>query len=211
MKITIVTPNLNGGGAQKVAINLANYYISINYDVDLVVMVNTGPYLNLIDTKVNIIFLNVKKIRYAIFPLRKYLKLNTKRYYLSVMRDSNIIIGVSSFGFRLRSLVYREASTLNEIKDLNTVKKYMFYIILKLTYTKADMIIANSDNTKDDLVEEYIVPLNKIITIMNPVLPNNFIELANENIIDKWFVDDKLKIILSVGRLSIEKNYKFLI
>jgi len=211
MKITIITPNLNGGGAQKVAVNLANYYVSINHNVDLIVMVNSGPYLNLIDTEVNIIFLSIDKIRYAIFPLRKYLKVNKERYYLSVMRDSNIITGLASIGFKLNSLVYREASTLDKIKNLNFIKKNIWYIILQFTYNKADKIIANSNNTKDDLVKYSITSSGKIIVIVNPVLPNNFIELANEDITDKWFLDNELKVILSVGRLSTEKNYKFLI
>jgi glycosyltransferase involved in cell wall biosynthesis len=211
MKITIVTPNLNGGGAQKVAVNLANYYVSKNYNVDLVILVNSGPYAKLVHDKVNVIHLNAERIRHALIKLRKYLKCNLDRCYLSVMRDSNIAIGLSSIGFELNGLVYREATTLNSLSNFHFFKQFNWYVLLKFTYFKADIVIANSDDTKRDLIDNNIIPSEKVVRIVNPVLPNDFIELANMDITDEWFIEKRYKVILSVGRLVIEKNYKFLI
>ena len=207
-KICIITPNFNGGGAQKIAINLANYY-SKEYLVDLISFKPGGSFEKSISSNVNIKILNVRT-RYAFFKLIINLKISKPDIVISVIRGSNIVLGFSSFFYKSK-IIYREASTLDKIFLFSNFKRFLFKKLLKLTYKRADKIIANSYDTRNDLIKNNIVSLNKCVVLGNPVLPNNIDELINAKISEEWFDNSNIRVILNVGRLSREKNQIFLL
>lgn len=188
-KISIITPLLNGGGAEKVAVNLANYYASCGYSVDLVVFKLIGPYQSLVNDKVN---LSVSRARYVFFKVRKYLKNNPNARVLSVIRDANIFVGLAAIGLKLKSLVFREANTLNAVENKKQPKKTIYKVLMKLAYTRADIIIANSEDTKSDLCNHHIIKSVKATVIRNPVLSPDYIKLKQQKIEETWLaVPDK--------------------
>lgn len=209
-KICIVTPSLRGGGAEKVAVNLANQYADDGYLVDLVVINASGPYLSLVGNNVNLINFNVSRIRLALMPMRRYLFENQSSFILSVIRDVNILVGLASLGLSIR-FVFREASTLNIISGMSLPNKILYKFLMIVAYRRAHKIIANSDDTKDDLLKFNIVKQDQISVIGNPVLPLGYESLINEDVSHPWFENQSLKVILSVGRLHESKNYPFLI
>ncbi|NCC88353.1 MAG: glycosyltransferase [Clostridia bacterium] len=216
-KICITSPSMVGGGAEKVAANLANYFCSIGYDIDLVLFHKTGPYLRSIDKKINIVDLNLNFVRNAlvtgyILPVRKYLKESKPDILLSVIRSTNIIWGLASYGLKLNTrIVFREANTTEGILGSSFIKKYAYLMGMKLSYKQAEMIIANSQDTLNDLIKEKIIGKTPYAVIPNPVLPENYLELSNQGITDfKWPVN-KYKIVLGVGRLHKQKNFKLLV
>lgn len=211
VKISIITPSLNGGGAEKVTVNLSNYYASLGYSVDLVVFKLSGPYISLVAGNVNIVNLDVTRTRFVFFKIRKYLKNNKNSMVLSVIRDANIFVGFAGMGLKLKSLTFREANTLDSILKKNYIKILIYKILMKLSYRRADNIIANSDDTKMDIVMHNIVHSSKVSVIRNPVLDPLFEQLALENVNDEWFKQSQTKLILSVGRLHVQKNFSFLI
>lgn len=211
MKISIICPTLNGGGAERIAVNLANYYTTLGYNVDLVLFKKIGHYISLVSHKVNIVDLKVSKSRYVIPSLRHYLKDNADRLVLSVIRDSNILVGLASLGLNIRSVVYREANTLDAIKKMGVIKKFIYKKLMRYSYKKANHIIANSHDTKKNLIDEKIIKPQKARVIGNPVLPLGYRELLKKECSHRWSNNKNLKIILSVGRLHEQKNYQFLI
>lgn len=210
-KISIISPSLNGGGAEKVAVNLANYYSSIGHEVDLVLFKKKGVYLNLVHSDVNIIDLNTSRSRYVVFKLRKYLKDNTNSCILSVIRDVNILIGISAYGLKIECITYREASTLSGMKKLPLFQKLIYKYFMKISYLKAKNVIANSYDTKIDLINENIIKEDKIKVIGNPVLPLDYKELLDKKCTNKWLLNKNYKTVVSVGRLHKLKNFTFLI
>lgn len=210
-KISIITPSLNGGGAEKVAVNLANHYANSGYNVDLVVFKLIGPYQSLVSNKVNLVNLNVSRTRYVLFKIRDYIKANQKAKLLSVIRDANIFVGLAAYGLNLNGVVFREANTMNAIGVKSVIKKNIYKFFMRLAYNRADCIIANSQDTKTDLVKAGIVADDKVIVVRNPVLVAEFQELKSEKLEEPWFHDKKLKTVLAVGRLHEQKNFSFLI
>lgn len=211
MKISIISPSLNGGGAEKVAVNLANYYASLGHDVDLVLFKRIGKYIELVNSDVKLIDLNVNRSRYVLIKLRKYLKANTNSLILSVIRDANILLGLSTIGLRIKSISYREANTFDAINNMQTFKQIVYKSLMRYGYSKAHHIIANSHDTRQDLVKAKIIANDKATVIVNPVLPLNYKELLEKECSHKWLNDNNLKVVLSVGRLHEQKNYGFLI
>lgn len=211
MKISIIVPNLTGGGAEKIAVNLANYYSSLGYKIDLVLFKKYGAYIELLNNKINIVDLNVSRSRYAILSLRNYFKENKSNIILSVKRDVNIIVGLSCLGLDINTITYREANTLDDVLNMRFINKIIYKTLMKITYLKAKYIIANSDDTKSDLIKNKIVDKEKIKVIINPVLPLEYKELLKLDCSHKWLNDKNLKVILSVGRLHKQKDFVFLI
>lgn len=210
-KIAIVTPSLNGGGAEKVAVNLANYYAETGCSVDLVTFSLSGPYKALVSSKVKIVDLKVSRLRYAFFKIRSYLKHNTGAVIISVIRDSNVIVGLASVGLKVKFLAFREASTINGVLKLGFCKRSLYINLMRLSYKFAAVVIANSDDTKIDLVNLNITKSSNTTVIGNPVLVDDYLKLANEKVNEEWLYDESLKVVLAVGRLHALKNFSFLI
>ena len=72
--ISILLPDLRGGGAERVALNLANSFVRRGQSVDMVLLSATGEFLPELDPRVRVIDLNVGRVRWAIIPLVRYLR-----------------------------------------------------------------------------------------------------------------------------------------
>ncbi len=216
-KLSIIASSFWGGGAERVAVNLANYFASTGHEVDLVVFEHAGPLLTEVHDGVNIVDLKVKPKR--MWPYRPstwlvlagYFKRVRPEYVLSTIGHVNIVVGMSSYVLRPRRLVFREASTLDSLRKRNFVSRAIYETLLRRSYSRADRIIANSHGTKKDLVLHRIVPAPKIAVLPNPVLPLNYQERVSAVVEEPWLADSSLSVVLGVGRLHFLKNYPFLI
>jgi len=209
--LCLVTPTFNGGGAEKVIVNLANYYETQSYKVEIIAFRAEGPYLSKVNSNINIIDLNSKKARYVFFKLYKLLKNKKYKYIISAMRDSNIPLGLVGY-LQKHNLIFREANTMDVTNNLPFIKKNLYKFLMNLSYKKASKIIANSEDTLNDLILNKIIDKNiNAQVIGNPVLPIDVNDLLKEKITHKWFLDKNLKVIVSVGRLVEQKNYPLLL
>ncbi|MCI5130481.1 MAG: glycosyltransferase, partial [Candidatus Electrothrix sp. EH2] len=85
MHIAIILPNLQGGGAERLHITLANDWIKRGYRVTFILMRKDGELLSLLSEDIKIVELGVNRIRQIIFPLRIYLKQSMPDIILSAM------------------------------------------------------------------------------------------------------------------------------
>ncbi len=210
-KLVIVTPSFKGGGAEKVAVNLANQYANEGFDVVLIAVSQEGPYRELVSNKVDVVDVKSRTFIRSLYLV--FLELNKHKgcRVLSVIRDTNIIVGLSRFLVNVDSMVFREANTYNHIASTVWYKKLAWMILLRISYSKANFVIANSLDTKKDLLDFKIVKDSKIKVINNPVLPVNVDELLEEELNHRWFSDPKYKVVLNVGRLHKQKNQSLLL
>lgn len=111
------------------------------------------------------------------------------------------------FFFRKYTWVLREANTFTNPGHSKGIKSTIIDIFCYVLYQKADFIIANSPDTKKDIIEKCIgINEKRIIALPNPVFSEKDIRYK-DNIIPK----NKSKKIISVGRLVPQKNYPGLI
>lgn len=76
-------------------------------------------------------------------------------------------------------------------------------------YAKADKIITLTESTKNDMQEKLKLPREKYMVLANPVIDASMDALQEEQITDKFYETDE-KIILGVGRLTRQKDFKTL-
>lgn len=211
MGVMIVTSSFKGGGAEKVAVNLANQYSEDGMAVKLVVFDAAGPYRESVDKGVEIIDLKARGLLSAIFPLRRVLTENKPKRVICIIRPVNIVFCLAAAFLSIERVVFREASTLNHIYNLKWYKRYAWLFIMRLSYAKANFVVANSEGTKQHLLKSKVLDESKIIVIDNPVIPSNVEELMREKIEHPFFLEPGLQVILNVGRLHKEKNHKLLV
>jgi len=79
--------------------------------------------------------------------------------------------------------------------------------MMRRLYPKADRIVAISQGVADDLISLLNLPHEKVIVIYNPVVTPELFEQAKQPANHPWFEQNRLPVILAVGRLSPEKDY----
>ena len=75
-KILIFIPNLQGGGAEKVAINLSNILAKDKNDVNLMFLRRNGLNANALNGKIKLINLNKKRLFLAVILIINFLLKN---------------------------------------------------------------------------------------------------------------------------------------
>lgn len=209
MKICIVTPTLRGGGAEKIAVNLANHYSSEGHDVYLVAFSASGPNLSSVSKSIKIIDLKVRA-RYCYFKLLRTLRHIDADILFSVMRDSNVFVGLCAPLLRAHC-VFREANTLDAVLAKGALLKILHLSLMRISYSMASRIIANSDDTLECLVSQRVVSMSSCVVVPNPVLPSDFGVNLRESFSHKWLGRSEYYTILNVGRLHFQKNQALLL
>lgn len=213
-KIDFLIDSLGGGGAEKVAIELANYLTGNNYKVRLITIKNkVSPYRGMIDKKIEVISLNKKNITNSIFNLFIFYKRNDNDI-ISFSPAISCLVGLYSVVIRKKTKLYsRCLNTLSEKKKVERVsfKQKILLKLISIFYDKSDIIIAQSLGMKEDLIDTFKIKSEKIKVINNPC-NIDFIKIKKDETIEKKNIGlfNNLTII-NVGKLENQKNHKFLI
>ncbi|BCR05797.1 glycosyl transferase [Desulfuromonas versatilis] len=214
-KISIFLPSLYGGGAERVMVNLANGLIELGYQVDVVLAKKDGKFFNLLNSKIEIIDLRSKRTFLCLFGLIKYLKKDKPTALISGLDHANIICILAQKISRAgcRSIITLHANfqpTYDDetINNIVKIKQKAFDCFIGLIFPFANNIIAVSEGVKEFYQNKYKLPKNKMKVIYNPVIDNSLKEKAKEPLDHPWFSQEHTPIILCVGRLSAQKNFK---
>lgn len=211
-KITLLIGTLAGGGAEGVAVSIANGLSNIGWEVSLVVLnLNNAVNKERLNENVNLVNLNVSNVRYSFFALYKYIKSNQIKTFLVFDHLLSVMLVLIKFLVSNKYfIIARNINTLS--KEINSYKSFWYkhFVgnLVKMFYKKVDFIINQSKGMMDDLLNLYPEFLNKTIYIHNPVNEkiSNFAEkfdFKNSNINRDYF--------LCVGRLEEQKAFHYAI
>ena len=82
----IILPNLCGGGAERLHVNLANDWVIRGFDVEFALLRKEGELIQLLDPTISVIGLNVDRIRNAVIPLAAHLRKSQPKVAVAVDR-----------------------------------------------------------------------------------------------------------------------------
>lgn len=200
MKVLLVIPNLDAGGAERVVSILANNWIQNNIDVEIILLAGGTPFYKL-DPRIQITNFDyrinssgVKKILSLIkltINFRRYLMNEKPEFVLSFMNKYNIFVLLSLWKSKIPTIVSERDSPTENIPRLRAFLRDYTYNLAKGVICQTELskkfIIHNTGNTN-------------VISISNPI---------------KKVKENKLKIrqniILNVGRLVTKKGQRYLI
>lgn len=200
--IIFILPDLSQGGAEKVISLLANELDRNKFKPVIILFEKKGHFLNLLKDDVQLIELQTQRIRYSIFKIVP----------LIVRLKPDVVFGgwgeVSAFlspiipFLKKTKFVARETNVVSEHVKRKEIK--FFYRF----YNNYHKIIAQSDDMRNDLVENLNIKPEKIVKINNPV-DVKFIQ-SKMNADEKLF-SDEFKNVVAVGNLTERKGFDLLL
>jgi len=212
-KIALFLPDLDGGGAQRIVLTLANGFVARGSAVDLVLIKAEGPFIKDVSADINLVNLltssssrSLLGVLLVIYKLVRYLRLQRPDYLISSMSRPNILACISKYFSKTQThLILREDNTELNVNDWPT------RIGMRLFYRRAYACIAVSKGVESDLINVFSVPRKKIFTIYNPVDINQVILMSKEEVKHPWFQSKDIPIVVGVGRLVAQKDFVTLI
>lgn len=212
-KISFFLFSLEGGGAEKMLLNLANEFADRGLSIDFVLTQKRGPYLDKISKKVHVVDLKTKRILFVLFRLARYLKREKPAVLISSMARPNIIAVLAKFLARSETkVIVRVANTLSlSFRGTHWSKRWLRKYGTMIFYKWADEIVANSYGSADDLVKNIKIPRKRVKVIYNPTVTSDIFEKIKEEVEHPWLKNKKQPVILGVGSLFLQKDFSTLI
>lgn len=214
-KILFVIKNLQGGGAEKVLLDVLNNIDLNKFDVTLFLLRYEGPYLESVNPNIKIIY-DTKKINsfYCEKLQIRFIKYLPKIYYwLKIKEKYDVEIGFLE-GLPIKII----ANSLNKNSKkigwvhIDLLEKHWtkrFYLNLKeenKCFNILDKIVFVSNSAKEAFMNLFPENKSEKVVIYNPIIIDDIIRKSNA---------EKVKFneftILAVGRLNKQKGFDRLI
>lgn len=208
-RIALFLPNLGGGGAQRVIVNLAGGLATRGHAVDVVAAGAAGPLRAEMPVAARLVDLGSRGALAALPGLVRYLSREHPDAMLSTMSHCNVTALLAKRLARSRvRLVVREANTMEWYRRRPLpIKERAVHALMKLLYPGAELIVANSRDTADDLVAGGIVGADRIRVIHNPVVREEVFAQQKEAPPHRWLQERQIPVVIAIGRLHAQKDF----
>lgn len=210
MKISIFIPSMEGGGAERVVLNIANALSQHeNSSVSLILSQAKGIYLDKISSNVRIIDLQSKRTMNSLYGLVKHLKQHNPDVLISAINHANIIAVIAKLFVKkdIKLILTQHTMLSHSVRSTNKLLTVTLFNLVKLTYPLASKIITVSKSIENDVINNVNVREDQIQTIYNPIMEDRILEQSLEKVHHDWFKSGSPPVILSVGRLNEVKDY----
>jgi len=198
--ILFILPDLEMGGAERIVTTIANHLPRETYEPKILLLRKEGGYLEILKDDVEIIDIKTPRIRNSLIPILKVLKSRKPDIVFSGFGEINAYLALFIKIFPKIKFVARET---NVVSQHVTRKEIRFFYRF---YNNYDQIICQSDDMKNDLIENFNIKPRKLIKINNPVdfdFINEKLERAEK---PETFKDD-FKNVVAIGNLSPRKGF----
>ncbi|MGG4547999.1 glycosyltransferase [Rossellomorea marisflavi] len=216
VKVLFVLPDLSGGGAEKVTLDLISSLNKENFEVTLFLLRKAGAHLKLLTDDISVIYGmdNDKSIiRNSIQIIKELTKeskkvdvvvgaLELKGHIYSTIAAT--IAGKPIIGWLHKHIGYY-------LSNLPTYKKLIYKLFTNLLYRKMKRVVTVSSEASESAKKEFPKFKEKIQYIYNPIDNEIILKESNKGL-PEWFNSIQEKpIILGVGRLEHQKGFDILI
>ena len=211
-KVAFFLSSLDGGGAERVMLNLAEGFVLAGHPVDLVLGKLQGPYINQIPKGVKVVNLDKSRLMTTVLQLSRYLKAADPSLLISALEDTNIVaILARKLAFSSAPLIVTVHNYLShEAANAKQLKRRLVPYLLRYFYLAASAVVGVSTGVVSDLLS-FGVPPQRVTAIYNPIVSDTLFAKAQERPQHPWFEVSDTPIILGVGRLTRQKDFSTLI
>mgnify|MGYP001791364769 FL=1 len=213
--ISLFIPNLDGGGAERVMLHLAEGFAKRGFDVDLVVAQAEGAYLSKIPDTIRLVNLDAKSpvILFKTLALKQYLKQEQPAFLISTLDIfSSATWAKRLAGVNTQVVMCVQTNLSQQFQDRHAMlMQKIKWAVVRRFYPWADAIVTASEGVARDIEQHAKISMQQMTVIHNPVVTSDFSEKAQEAIAHPWFADDQPPVLLGVGRIVKQKSFATLI
>lgn len=211
-RIAILIHDLRGGGAERVALNLARGMVEAGRQVDLVLVRAQGAYLHQIPTGVRVIDLDKSSVFKAVPALVRYLRRERPRALLSNLTHVNIaaLIAKAIAGGGARVVVTEHSQISDKAARQRRPRGRLLYRSVPLFYRLADAVVAVSQGTANDVTRFAGLQSRPVRCIYNPVYSDALANAADAPVDHPWLQPGGPPVVLGAGRLHPQKGFDVL-
>lgn len=200
ISVIFILPDLETGGAERIITTIANHLSRDKFEPKILLLRKQGGYLNFLKKDVEIIDVDTERIRHSLKPILREIYRRKPDIVFSGFGEVNAYLSLFIKLFPRTKFIARET---NVVSHHITRKEIKFFYSF---YNNYQQIIAQSDDMKKDLIDNFNVKEKKIIKINNPV-DFDFIEgklaLSSRPECFKY----NYKNVVAIGNLSERKGF----
>lgn len=207
-RVAILLPTLEAGGAERVALNLAEEFSQAGLAVDLVAVRAVGALVEQVPPAISIEHLGAKRSLTAIPALRRYFRRAKPSAALAINFEMNVAAAIASLGIADMKLILSVHSAPHAALAVSRpLWGSMLSLASRLFYRRADHVVAVSKGIAEDLQGMNWATANQIVTIYNPIIRSDLPALLEQRIAHRWLDDRNVPVLVAVGRLTEAKNF----
>ena len=203
--------HLEVGGAEKMMVTILNHFVKEGFDVHLIIFNNSGALREELNQEIVVHNLGIASVMRGMPRCLKTLYTLKPNTVFAGIGHLNIALAPSLF--IIKKLLKNSrwiARETNIVSLQNQASKYpkLFDWLYKTSYSNYDVIVAQSEDMKNDLVKNYSIS-TKIEVINNPIDIEKIEQLSKK---DGDYSFDKSKInLLTVAGLRREKRHDLML
>lgn len=214
MKITFFSESLRIGGTERVLVLLANALSQRGYQVDVIILERLNCNHSRLKSSINVIYLDCRdRLRSSILPLAKYLFthrpdviLPMSSYWAIPVYLAKLLVGSN---VRIIPAIHFEVLEMNALPPAETsINRFLRRLVLR----KVSNLVTVSRGNAAYMIKHFNLRPDRVHVINNPAVSEDIISQAEETVDHPWLSPSRdVPVILSVGRLSREKDYSTLL
>lgn len=213
MKVAFFLPHLTDGGVAHSSFILAEQFVAHGHEVDILTIRPNPAMTGEPPAGARVIDLGAGRAATAIPALARYLRREKPSGMISVQHFANTTAVLAKvLAWSRTKLVLSERMFVDAALERDKgIRRLVLPRLMWLLYRKANAVVANSSANADRLGELLGWERGRVRTIYNPTFHPSISGLAEEPLDDPWFAPGEPPVVLTVGRLSVEKDYGVLV
>ena len=211
-----VLPDLRGGGAERVAVNLANTWVSWDHEVEFVLMEHRGEFLDAVDPSITFHSFDSMRIRQVPVRLTRYLRQRQPDVTLVHMwpLTSAAVLAWLLAGKPGKLFLCEHVGLTDHVqRDLRTPLPVV-QAVLRVSHTRATGVVAVSTGAARDLAQLAGLPEQQVAVIHNPVVAAELPALEQRpdpQLCNKLWHGQFRTHMVTVGALKAQKKHRLLL
>jgi len=215
-KVCFVLPSLNGGGAERAAVQILNGLDPNQWDRSMFLFAREGPYLAEVDPAIAIESADTPSRWGRWQALRSFVARERPEIVMAFLSYFSVLSAVraANTGAKVVFNLQTPMSAFLTDADYQWRRRWhkaAFSAVTRAGYAAADLIVATSQGVAHDLTGRFGVNPDQIRVLANPVDLDRVRAATVEPIAANVFPAGEAPLIIAAGRLADAKNYPLMI